>query len=613
MTAPPTVDAPADAHGERDGRLGSLDAAAEIGKSARSGKLSDPGSGLRGPSLPASDDADPCSTRPDPATGVVAIGQVPGVERPVTPSHRRTSPMPGDRARGWFVTVLLTVIGYAVRYWNVGQATDHGTPLFDEKYYALQAAEVIRNSGVEDNQAYGVVVHPPLGKQLIGLGEMLHGYTPTGWRFASVIAGTIVVLLTIRVVRRMTRSTLLGAIGGVLIICDGVSHVQARTALLDVFQEVFILGAFACLIADRDQVRGRLAAWRGSPSGTVLPEDFLPGVSALKRRLPSWPWWGHLAGPALGARWWRFGCGVLMGLTTAIKYSGVYWIAAFGVLAVIWDITARREVGLRRPVLSVVRRDLFPSLWSLAVIPMAVYIGSWWAWFFSEDAWPRHLLLGDPSNKADWHGSSIWYGLANLWRNSLWQWTWKMLDFHSTLLTPTAAAQRHPWESKPWTWPIGTRPVLYYVDQTPSGCGPGRTDCVNRIFLMGTPALWWISLFVAGWALWRMVARLDWRYAAVLVGYGAGYLPWFFNLNRQMYFFYVTPLAPFLVIAISLVLGEILGRARVGVERRFLSIGIVALYVGLVVANFIWLWPVLTGDSITPEDLTARTWLPSWG
>ena len=103
------------------------------------------------------------------------------------------------------------------------------------------------------------------------------------------------------------------------------------------------------------------------------------------------------------------------------------------------------------------------------------------------------------------------------------------------------------------------------------------------------------------WALWKAIGRLDWRYAAVLVGYGAGYLPWFTNLDRQMYFFYATPLAPFLIIGITLVLGDILGRANVGVERRLTSIAIVAIYVGLVVANFIWLWPILNGDPITHD------------
>ena len=74
------------------------------------------------------------------------------------------------------------------------------------------------------------------------------------------MAGIVSILLIIRVVRRMTRSTLLGGIAGVLLICDGVSHVQSRSALLDIFQAVFVLGAFACMIADRDQVRARLAA-----------------------------------------------------------------------------------------------------------------------------------------------------------------------------------------------------------------------------------------------------------------------------------------------------------------------------------------------------------------
>ena len=65
------------------------------------------------------------------------------------------------------------------------------------------------------------------------------------------------------------------------------------------------------------------------------------------------------------------------------------------------------------------------------------------------------------------------------------------------------------------------------------------------------------------WALWRAVARSDWRYGAVLVGYGAGILPWLANIDRQMYFFYMAPVAPFLVLATALVMGEILGRATI--------------------------------------------------
>ena len=527
--------------------------------------------------------------RPDPAKSVVAIGDTPALTTPKRPRRLVLPPMPTDRARGWAVTLILTGIAAVVRLVGLGDRTDVGTPLFDEKYYAIQAQEILRNGGVEDNQGFGVVVHPPFGKQLIAIGEWMFGYTPFGWRFASAVAGIVSVLLIVRVVRRMTRSTLLGGIAGVLLICDGVSHVQSRSALLDIFQAVFVLAAFACVVADRDQVRARLAA--AVADGSIAT---------------------HKAGIALGARWWRFGAGVLLGLTTAVKWSGAYWIVAFGVLTVIWDITARREAGIRRPVRAVVRRDLVPDIWSLAVVPVLTYVASWWAWFASETVWPRHDLVAVQSNRGDWKSGTL-YDIAATWSNSLWQWTWKMLDFHSHLLTPTDPAKRHPWESKPWTWPLGTRPVLYYSPPDGEGCSAGPTDCVRRIFLIGTPALWWIALFVLAWALWKAIGRMDWRYAAVLVAYGAGYLPWFTNLDRQMYFFYATPLAPFLIIGITLVLGDVLGRAGVGVERRLTSVAVVAIYVGLVVANFIWLWPILNGDAISSTRLTMETWLPSWG
>jgi dolichyl-phosphate-mannose--protein O-mannosyl transferase len=79
-----------------------------------------------------------------------------------------------------------------------------------------------------------------------------------------------------------------------------------------------------------------------------------------------------------------------------------------------------------------------------------------------------------------------------------------------------------------------------------------------------------------------------------------------------MYFFYTTPMAPFLVLLIVLALGEILGRRAAGSERRGTGLLVVALYVGIVVANFVWLWPILNGNPITPEMWQQQLWLPSW-
>ncbi len=107
---------------------------------------------------------------------------------PVAPSARLNSPMPTDRGRGWLVTGVLTLIAVMVRFWQLGYRTDGGTPIFDEKYYSLHSWQVLFNGGYEDNFAYPVVVHPPLGKQIIAIGEWLFGYNGFGWRFGPVVA-----------------------------------------------------------------------------------------------------------------------------------------------------------------------------------------------------------------------------------------------------------------------------------------------------------------------------------------------------------------------------------------------------------------------------------------
>ena len=176
---------------------------------------------------------------------------------------------------------------------------------------------MLHNHGVEDNPGYGLVVHPPVGKQLIAIGEALFGYNGLGWRFTGAVLGVVLVALVVRIVRRISRSTLVGAIAGMLLIADGVSFVVARTALLDGFLAFFVVAAFGALIVDRDQVRERMH------------------VALTEGRIAETVW-----GPRLGVRWWRFGAGVLLGLACATKWSGLYFVVFFGV-----DVVGVRRGG----------------------------------------------------------------------------------------------------------------------------------------------------------------------------------------------------------------------------------------------------------------------------
>ncbi|WP_225725388.1 MULTISPECIES: dolichyl-phosphate-mannose--protein mannosyltransferase [unclassified Nocardia] len=501
---------------------------------------------------------------------------------------------PTDTLRGWLVTAFLTAIAAVTRFTLLDYPTDAKTPVFDEKHYAPQAWQMLTGGWIEDNPGYGLVVHPPVAKQLIAIGEYFFGYTGTGWRFSAAMAGTILVLLVIRITRRMARSTLIGAIAGILLIADGLTFVSSRIGMLDIFLALFVTSAFGCLIVDRDQTRARMA--RVDAEGRI-------GQSR----------WG----PRLGVRWWRFGAGVLLGLACGVKWSGVYYAIAFLVLTLAFDWSARRTYGVSRPLFGTAIRDGVAGLYALILIPLGVYLGTYAFWYSSEDGIDRYAV----GNQV---GRGGFFSFIPDALRSLWYYHGEVLKFHEGLTN--SAGNHHPWESKPWTWPMGLRPMLYYyADNGVTGCG--QSNCVKAVMLIGTPAIWWVAFPVLGWLLWRGITRRDWRYAAVLVGYGAGLLPWFLTLDRQMYYFYAVPLAPFLVMGVALVLGDVLGPARqAGVprsptgtflpaapnERYALGLLAVCLYLGLVIANFIWLWPILTALPITPGNWHDHLWLPSW-
>jgi dolichyl-phosphate-mannose--protein O-mannosyl transferase len=485
---------------------------------------------------------------------------------------------PLDRLQGWAMTAVIAALAAVSRFLNLGSPTDAGTPIFDEKHYAPQAWQMLFNHGVEDNPGYGLVVHPPVGKQLIAIGEALFGYNGVGWRFTGAVCGVILVVLVARIARRISRSTIVGAIAGLLLTADGASFVAARTALLDGFLVLFVVAAFGALMVDRDQVRERMH------------------IAYAEGRIAETPW-----GPRLGVRWWRFGAGVLLGLACATKWSGLYFVVFFGAMTLVLDAVARKQYKVPQPWQGTLRRDLGPAVYALGLIPFGVYLASYAPWFASETAVNRHEV-------GQSIGENSLLPLPDAIR-SLWHYTYAAYHFHSGLTN--AAGNHHPWESKPWTWPMSLRPVLYAIDNHDvPGCG--AQSCVKAVMLVGTPAMWFIAVPVIGWAAWRAVVRRDWRYAVVLVGYAAGFLPWFADIDRQMYFFYAVVMAPFMVMAIALILGDILHKPNQNAERRTLGLLVVCGYVALVITNFAWMYPILTGLPISQGTWNLEIMLPSW-
>ena len=47
-------------------------------------------------------------------------------------------------------------------------------------------------------------------------------------------------------------------------------------------------------------------------------------------------------------------------------------------------------------------------------------------------------------------------------------------------------------------------------------------------------------------------------------------------------------------------------------RRRTIGAGLAAGYLGLIVVDFVWMWPLYTGTKITYALWRAHMWFPSW-
>jgi dolichyl-phosphate-mannose--protein O-mannosyl transferase len=498
---------------------------------------------------------------------------------------------------GWLVTVLVGALAAGIRFWAVGFPPGKN---FDEVYYANQGQEILRY-GYEDDRGYMYIVHPPLGKWLIAFTEYLvSGNNQTawlhdtlGWRLAPAIAGTICVVLITRLARRMFRSTWYGALAGILLSLEGVSVVLSRTAILDIFLQLFVLAAVTALVADREQMRGRLARLIGDGA------DLRDGI------------------PTLGPRPYRLVAGVMLGAACAIKWSGLYFFLLLALLSLWWDRGALRAGGVRRPWRVMFVRSALPATGPFVVAPVATYLLANLGWFVGENGWNRHW--------ADTHRTAATLHLLGL--NVPFNWAWVpapirslgayILDayhFHEGLTSG------HPSAAGPFNWLVLGRPTLIYYDGSSHACG--SSVCSREILLIGTPLMWWAFVPALLWLAWYWFTTRDWRAGLVWVGFIAGWVVWLKYLKRTMFLFYTAPLIPFLILALTMALGTMVGRAPLPygdgayrtawLRRRRIGLAGVATYLGIVVADFIWMWPILTGGLLTYTQWHARMWFDSW-
>ncbi len=266
--------------------------------------------------------------------------------------------MPGARSRSVglvtrrFVIIAIVVIvalSAGARFYHLGTPKSY---IFDEVYYAKDAKTILKGRVGPTEKAFpwepGKEIswpHPEWGKFLIAGGILLFGDNALGWRFASALAGLVMLAGVYPLARRLGLAPVWALLALALAAADTLGIAQSRIATLDIF----------------------VGLW------TVLCLLFTLRYAQDGRRLL-----------------WLVLAGVVGGLALGTKWSGAY--ALLAALLLLFLLRSRPagepDAGAWPKLLRAGRAALAP-LALLVALPVGLYVASYWQYFAAGHTWAQ--------------------------------------------------------------------------------------------------------------------------------------------------------------------------------------------------------------------------------
>ena len=412
-------------------------------------------------------------------------------------SHRLFTPLS---------TLAITLLAAIIR---IGNLANPHLLVFDETYYVKDAFTLglfgsERNwqdnpnpdfergllAGFLETPAY--VVHPPFGKWIIWSGMELFGADSSfGWRIATAVLGVLMVPLVILIAKRLIGSAFFAALAGLFMALEGLSITLARTAILDSNLAFFALLGFYFIVLDTQSWSKRLRRFESN---------------------------------AIGFRPWLILAGISLGLATGIKWSGLYFLAGFGLYTFVVDYWQRRRLAM--PAVLAVGQGFVNALTLLIPAGLA-YLATWLGWILGSDGWGRNA-----------RGS---------WYESLWAYHLNAYNFHTGLDSP------HPYQATAFEWLLTLRPTAFFFERYEQDVSCGLLgDCTIALTAIPNLVVWFGGLMAVIWMAFSLRRGYDPARIAIVTGFLAGWLPWAFYLGRTTFQFYAVAYAPYLAIALAL-------------------------------------------------------------
>ncbi len=474
-------------------------------------------------------------------------------------------------ASRWFYpisTLLITALGALLRFGNLANPQ---LLVFDETYYVKDAYTLGlfghekqwpdgANAAFESGDVSGYlqdgayVVHPPVGKWIIWLGMQLFGADSSfGWRFSVALLGTLAIPLIIAAARLLIGNRVFAALTGLFLAIEGQSIVMSRTSILDGILAFFVLLAFYFLLRDRAAISRRLN------QAALMKRDFV-----------------------LSPRPWLWAMALTLGVACSVKWSGLYFLAAFGLYSFIADWISRQRLGLK--VMPAVLQAALNAV-SMLAIALTTYVAGWSGWILSQGGWGREANEN--------------------WLIALWDYHTNAYSFH------TGLSAEHPYAANALQWLLNIRPTAFYFDSfTGESCGL-LESCSIAITPLPHPLIWLTAVLAMIWVGVRFVRKADIALGSIFIAFLAGWAPWLIYLSRTTFQFYAVVFTPFLLLALTYALqsfwrkGVVLRR----VAEREWAITLFVVVTLVLAAFFASLW---MGLPVPYWYWRIQMWLPSW-
>ena len=329
--------------------------------------------------------------------------------------------------------ILIAIASFVLRIFNLGSPKGL---VFDEVYYVDGARDLLKY-GVEINGSDPeFIVHPPAGKWLIASGIKLFGDNEFGWRFASAVIGTLLILVFARLIHVIFYSPLLTALGASLMALDGLLLVHSRTALLDLFLTFFTL----------------------------------VGVLLWHRNRHIW-------------------AGIAFGLAIGCKWSAIYFVAIIGLVAVYRVLI---EHDIKKSI-----KPIAAKFAQYGLLPVFVYALTWAGWFISDRGWSRQWSDNPLVSWIHYHSEMLTFhtGLTSTHPYQANPWSWLIMGRPTSFFydapkgcSSENCAQEVLALGTPILWWVGTIAIAVVVGYWIRSLINHRVDAAANLVVLGLAA-----------------------------------------------------------------------------------------------------------------------------